>query len=348
MNCNNPGYNCLCNETIDRELASGDNGTAYLLNSGQVLKKAFLRPSKKRNSSGKSFEEKKEDYYAETSTGIALGNIGIAPKIYKYWECESDGYYTMDLLTGVLNENIFLNGTNGISAQQIQYGIIMALCTMVQNGYTHQDCHFGNIGLIGEKVVLFDFGFTKRFNDQNHILDVLVSQLYIVIEQLDDPYFYNNYLYLVIHLIKTRQITSLNQFNNLSFQQPSFQKTRIKFDKTDYEQIVFIKEIIDRTLNIQDHVTRYCVIQKVLYEYLEGYTIFYDSIVYDCIYDFRQSKSLYKINQKLAPVINTVFNFNNNNAQKKSRIRVGGKTKNKKTRGNKKTRKRTLVRRQRR
>ena len=111
----------------------------------------------------------------EAHVGQVLGNMGIAPKIYDYYVCDSKGYIEMERLkdakrlpdTGVqIRDKLGGDPVDHISMMpaHIQQGFVRALVTMIDAGYLHMDNHIENLGYIqdasGYKPIVFDFGFT--------------------------------------------------------------------------------------------------------------------------------------------------------------------------------------------
>ena len=164
---------CKNGLTIRRELGHGDIGVAFEIapgaqnraingaldpNGQYVLKRVEL------NRTEAFYDKNLADFKREACIGKILGDLGIAPKIYSCWTCDSMiddkltkfGYYVMDRFDGDWKYNY---GDKKGSAQH-QLELIRCLAIMVQNGYLHNDCHLGNIGFKDDNVILFDFGFT--------------------------------------------------------------------------------------------------------------------------------------------------------------------------------------------
>jgi hypothetical protein len=107
----------------------------------------------------------------EACVGIELGNLGIAPAIPKVFECGSYGYILMDILKDAkkLPDGTVIREKDDSSIDhmkrmpaEIQLGFIKVLAKMIDHGFIHMDNHIENLGFIGTKPVVFDFGFTQR------------------------------------------------------------------------------------------------------------------------------------------------------------------------------------------
>ena len=66
----------------------------------------------------------------------------------------------------------------------IQLGFVDVLARMIDNGFVHMDNHIENLGFIGTRPVVFDFGFTQRrsFNNELEKLWALSFSLFQMLE----------------------------------------------------------------------------------------------------------------------------------------------------------------------
>lgn len=66
-----------------------------------------------------------------------------------------------------------------------QQQLVALVCKSVAAGLLHNDLHQGNIGRLGGRMVMFDFGLTERIpviQDDHVFLQVVMAQLYALIE----------------------------------------------------------------------------------------------------------------------------------------------------------------------
>lgn len=171
---------CLQGHTIDIKLGKGEQGVAYsmrgLNREGRNLSNTVLKVS------DFGSQQVANVWKREVDIGIAIGNAGIAPQIYKAWTCMDPadgprGYILMERMKASLRDMISNGKTpdgdpidhiNMIPANIMNdYG--SALMTMIQMGYIHMDNHPGNLGVVNrggvDKGVVFDFGFTVQRSD---------------------------------------------------------------------------------------------------------------------------------------------------------------------------------------
>lgn len=222
---------CLRGLKVIKELGRGDVGVAYELESGTQLQNI----SNALNSSGQyvlkevlvqNAKELKQ-LTEEICIGRYLGELGIAPRIYSCWVCVSagngnntkatttkkqqfpvKGYYVMDKIEHIW-EKLYPSNSEKTKHTKaapaaLEEKLVDVLATMVKAGIIHQDCHPGNIGILKDgRPVIFDFGFSIRVSDQITLPEViLMSQLYIVIEQYDKSIMYDSKIYDTIYEIR--------------------------------------------------------------------------------------------------------------------------------------------------
>jgi hypothetical protein len=151
-----------------KKLGNGDNAEAFRISEdpSHVIKVAKL-----------SSKRVLELWRNEACVGKALGDLGIAPKIEKVFECGKYGYIVMDFLhdakklvdgTVIREKHVEEDGEYAIDhvnlmPPDLQWSFIKDLMIMIDNGYIHMDNHVENLGFLGEsrKPILFDFGFTQ-------------------------------------------------------------------------------------------------------------------------------------------------------------------------------------------
>jgi hypothetical protein len=190
--------NCKEGIQIEKTLGSGDFGTTYSLATeiypGSSSKSAMsaVKPDgrlvlKKIKLMGIK-QPTIVDYEREICVQRGLGSSGISPKIHDCWICPDRkenqlyGYIIMDRMTDMWESKY---GTK-IASKEHQIQLIHAVIKMVQSGYLHQDLHIGNIGFMGDKVVIFDFGLSIPITGDNTQQDLslcVASQLFIIYEQ---------------------------------------------------------------------------------------------------------------------------------------------------------------------
>lgn len=140
--------------------------------------------------------ESRKQFVAEITTQQALGLLGVCPRVYAYWICETQrprtparkrrrraehssaaaaaeaslyGFYVMDRLSFVYRD-LFPDGFDGLPCVnppvKIQHAVIRLIAMMVKSGFSHNDLHPGNIGFDMQGcAVLFDFGFVRSVSD---------------------------------------------------------------------------------------------------------------------------------------------------------------------------------------
>jgi len=152
------------------KLGCGEQGCTYSLAEDP---KHVIKVTKLQN------EQEKLTWREEACVGRELGALGIAPTIPKIFECGAYGYIVMDILKDakklpdgtvlrVKSEEGSVDHMTRMPAD-IQMGFVTALATMIDHGFIHMDNHMENLGFIGGKPVVFDFGFTQRRLFPSHI-----------------------------------------------------------------------------------------------------------------------------------------------------------------------------------
>lgn len=206
---------------IVRELGRGDVGIAYEIEPGaqsQSIHSALSPHGKYVLKEVRiSNEQEMRQFSNEICIGKHLGELQVAPRIYDCWVCTANadqiqypvtGYYVMDKMEKIWEHEYPCNSekSNTVRAapRSMEKKLVKVLETMIKAGIIHQDCHPGNIGILKDgRVVLFDFGFATFAREQmTEPETVLMSQLYIVIEQYDKSIMYESYLYDVIYKIR--------------------------------------------------------------------------------------------------------------------------------------------------
>jgi len=217
---------CTRGLKIATKLGSGDVGVAYELKPGAqnkainsaldsngifVLKEVLI----KNKNELKQFND-------EVCIGKYLGDIGVAPKIYNCWVCFDSAdsnvsfplkaYYVMDKIDKIWKDAFpsGLNRGNKPASKNMEMKLVDVLERMIAGGIIHQDNHPGNIGIMANgDVVLFDFGFSViALQPITYPETILMSQLYIVIEQYNKDIMFDSYLYDVIYAIRRGEYKS--------------------------------------------------------------------------------------------------------------------------------------------
>ena len=173
---------CADKATLREELGDllgcGEQGCAYSVvgNSNVVIK---VTPLESRSAI--------ESWLQEAHVGCTLGILGIAPRIYRSFECSGYGFIVMERLVdasrmpgpgGALireyddcdkkNKNwksdCFKRDHISLMPPKIQKEFIDVFAKAIENGFLHMDNHIENIGFLlpSLKPCLFDFGFTQK------------------------------------------------------------------------------------------------------------------------------------------------------------------------------------------
>ena len=156
-------------------LGKGEQGAAFVFDN-LVIKVTALN---------NAMDEKV--WFDEACKGRDLGDLDIAPKIYRYFICGKNGFIVMDRLLTVKSRKVksheeaftlmrskpsdvvrykivdseSIDDLRGLTREQ-QLGFISVLETMLNNGYLHMDNHIDNLGFIAGRPIAFDFGFTQK------------------------------------------------------------------------------------------------------------------------------------------------------------------------------------------
>ncbi len=308
---------CLRGFRLERELGRGDIGVAYLLSANDflrarhpkgkyVLKQVNFRP-------GRTGEDKRS-FIQEVCIGKDLGALGIAPKIYECWLCHDSkgrqlGFYTMDKM-----KSDYRKAFGGRHApQSIQRSIIGELKTMIEHGFIHNDNHPGNIGVLENgKVVLFDFGFTKRI-PRGLPLSVqkilLAYSLYQIIEQYEieggRQNMYGNLYYQTI--CRMRGQADCRRPNPCRTLRTEEEKRVVQTVKANINDgFVCGGEVMFEVPRDLDPEVKTYLLAYSLYYFLEGCPkeYVYDSFFYDLIYKIRQGHVLFpqkRLNLRFLP-----------------------------------------------
>lgn len=227
--------NCKEGIHVEKILGSGDFGTTYSLatelypgsssksvmsavkpDGRLVLKKIKLMGIK---------QPTVVDYEREICVQRGLGSSGISPAIHDCWICpdmkekQLYGYIIMDRMTDMWESKY---GTK-LATKDHQMQLICAVIRMVQLGYLHQDLHIGNIGFMGDNVVIFDFGLSIPITGcetEPHMSLCVASQLFIIYEQYlitnkNGTVKVRNYIRDVVHYILSNPIISLQSLLNI-------------------------------------------------------------------------------------------------------------------------------------
>jgi tRNA A-37 threonylcarbamoyl transferase component Bud32 len=140
-------------------------------------------------------EAAKMQWRDEACVGRELGALGVAPGIPKIFDCNNHGYIVMDILKDAkkLPDGTVIRERKSKTViydhmkrmpVNIQLGFVQALATMIDNGFIHMDNHIENLGFIGDRPVVFDFGFTQRriFTNNTEKLYALSFSLFQMLE----------------------------------------------------------------------------------------------------------------------------------------------------------------------
>jgi len=149
------------------ELGRGEQGVAYSIkkDDNYVIKSTRLRT-----------DADAKTWTRESCYSKEIGDLGIAPRIHKYFICNGIGYIVMDRLVTIKgaypdvrekipDENGDYSIVDHVSLLplDVQRGFVNACATLINSGFIHMDNHFDNVGfLLNARPILFDFGFTQK------------------------------------------------------------------------------------------------------------------------------------------------------------------------------------------
>lgn len=171
-------------------LGRGGQGSAY---SVREDKNAVIKITKIKT------RLEKKLWYNEACISRILGDVKpvLAPKIFAFYECNLSGYIHMQILTTIdkitIDDEILVIRDHdtggdpidhiGLIPAEMQQGYINKFVQLTDLGYIHMDNHVGNLGLLKDKPILFDFGFvqTRTFPKKDKAWAIVFS-LFIVLE----------------------------------------------------------------------------------------------------------------------------------------------------------------------
>lgn len=205
------------------KLGQGNFGAAYLINENgmnMVLKE--IRNVDKNSPQYKTVMH-------EVCIGKALGDAGIAPRIFKGpWFCKSTAFYTLELMKGTWAkylptsdnwakknkvQRLQLSQTLTEGFKKMERQLVANLERMIELGIVHNDNHPDNIGLMEHpekkgwfKTVLFDFGLALDYDiNKDLALQTLLAHIYITLEHYDDELFSSSELLDIAYLIRRNE-----------------------------------------------------------------------------------------------------------------------------------------------
>ena len=317
--------NCKEGIHIEKTLGSGDFGTTYSLATelypGSSSKSAMsaVKPDgrlvlKKIKLMGIK-QPTIVDYEREICVQRGLGSSGISPKIHDCWICPDTkekqlyGYIIMDRMTDMWESTY---GTK-LATKDHQIQLICAVIRMVQLGYLHQDLHIGNIGFMGNNVVIFDFGLSIPITGcdaETHMSLCVASQLFIIYEQSlitnkNGTAKIRNYIRDVVHYILSNPIISLQSLFDICRYFIDDIPIAVKLTKSKSvlltDQIHYINDTLQSIrVSRKGYIMDMVRFMNALYLYIEPFhttdndmddtlyssTIF-PGMVYDAIYEIR-------------------------------------------------------------
>jgi serine/threonine protein kinase len=274
------------------KLGKGENGTVYSMpKPGQVVK-ITKKPVA---------DDQLTQVMNETCIGQDLGELGISPKIYDFGKTEDNRFFiVMQKMDGVWRD-VFPSEPSKTREQEqmisqvtnaFEEKLIRVLKRMINAGVIHNDTHPGNIGIVGEEVVIFDWGF--GFIDQRSVQDnrvrrwILVAHLYMFIEHMERTLLDNSLVYQRIH----KDITELLALDD------AYKAINV----TTQSEALFLRDSINY---INSTYSDICVAAKeqiliaLCYYYFENTNAFhsfafYNRDLYNLIYILRQGGILHK------------------------------------------------------
>ena len=151
---------------IKKELGSGDNAVVFLVKKSSSREQFAL----------KVMRENTEAIQKEIDIHKKAGKLGIAPPILEDFENVRESV-TNPLKIGMRGPK------RGILMPLIKT-FVRATWKMVLNGIIHNDLHQGNVGIMANEAVIFDFGFAEQIPDEQIpsnltiMRQLLISQLF--------------------------------------------------------------------------------------------------------------------------------------------------------------------------
>lgn len=218
-----------------KKLGEGDNGSAFLVREPGRDHRFVLKEMTFRN------EKDAAMFQSEVHIGYILGEEGVAPKVYNCWVYQDPvngqryGYYTMDLMDGGVYGDVYPSSgrfsIDGVAPVNVEKDLVNRLRTMINAGFIHNDNHPGNIGIMGGKVVLFDFGFTRYIGNELGALEkrsarqaedvktlLLGFSLYQVVEHYNKEILHMSYVYQLACAISKRAFSFSQDLPDLSYE----------------------------------------------------------------------------------------------------------------------------------
>ena len=151
----------------------------------------------------------KSEYYF----GTILGNMGIAPKIYNFFECSyrSTRYKVIEMerITDTLKSWLQTRSRSVRARQGAYRNITTMIRKMHSNGIYHGDLHHQNIGRVGSRWVLLDFGWThsKQYPYRKDFIQYLWSTFtrIIIAKPRWDNQYHETYLGRILRLSRAQR-----------------------------------------------------------------------------------------------------------------------------------------------
>lgn len=163
---------------IIKELGSGDNAVVFLVAMENFSDKQFALKVIKDNS---------EDIRKEIIIHKKAGSIGIAPPIISDF-VDVHAYVTNPLeigmdgqKRGILMPLIETFVEKNSMSHKHQKELVRKTWIMILNGIIHNDLHQGNVGIMDDKAVIFDFGLAEEIPKPSNLTimrQLLISQLF--------------------------------------------------------------------------------------------------------------------------------------------------------------------------
>lgn len=181
-------------KALGKKLGCGEQGCAYQYTKNKVIKTTPLKS-----------EEDADKWLNEACIGNSMGGLGIGPQVFDYFICENTGYIEMQPLKdaqSLPDGTVIRTKRNGVVDHvekipiPLQLKIVALLEKMVDNGYIHMDNHIENMGFVGKRPVLFDFGFTQQREFGKDRDAAVAFSIFQILEhapwsEINDTYLYN-------------------------------------------------------------------------------------------------------------------------------------------------------------